>query len=987
MHQSFKYRIGHYISLTTFFLFISVFSFSQLIVQSSRAGIVAVGYVNLKMEADREALLPKPPGLSMGKVPNLEDQEYEEPTSAAPIQPFRPGDPNRITVVSPSPILNFEGAPDEAMGGGTVGSYTIPPDTYGAVGLDKVFTTLNNNYRILRKTSGTQLSLVSAQTFWNSLGTAASGVFDPRIVYDPYRNRWIIVAVSNGSSANSRVLIGISQTHDPEGNYTLYALDPDTGSSLWMDFPMLGFNKNWIVISGNMFTIPGASQEGRVFAIDYPSLLAGTMSGTLFSGITGVNGGFCMHPASTYSSTENTEYLVSHLSSAGATYILSTITGTPGTPVMTIGAVKVRPGGGWAVSGGNILPQQCLSSCPGSLVFADPGDQYVRGNVVFRNGAVWYSQTIQSSGAPVHSMVQWTKLDAVTGNTLDGGRIEDVTATSSNGGRWYGHPSVGVNKDNDLAVSLAKGESDGFLGAAYAFRYAADAAGTIQDPVLFKDGEDYYSKDFGSGRNRWGDYSHTMVDPLDDISFWTIQEYAKLRAAPTIGGSTSKWGTWWAKLAPNTVLSAVASGNWNAGGSGSTTAVPSSTSNVNIMSGQNITLDVDPLATTITVNEGGTLTINANRTLSCKLIVYGTLNISGAKVSIGNNDVFLSQSAVLSGASSSSYFVTNGTGKLIKMIAGGTSFEFPAGPSISSYNGLQLAPAAGNPVEVFSVNVVAGLNPATTNAASCLQRTWNINEMTSGGNNVTLTFKWAAADQGAGFNNTTGPYAFRHNGTAYVMNTSMTVPALSAGIYSSTTNTAITNFSPWIISSAASLPVVMEYFTGKKNTDGSNQLEWKADCNDGALLTLERSGDGKQFQRIYQLAANHIRCAQLFDYHDIAPLPGRNFYRVRSIDENGKQGYSPTLLLLNSKGAFEITSISPNPAKEKLTVSLSLSERQSMNLVVTDSKGTKLKEMSIEGRSGINQFTLDLGGWSAGAYFIKITAASGMLQTGRFLVQ
>lgn len=58
-----------------------------------------------------------------------------------------------------------------------------------------------------------------------------------------------------------------------------------------------------------------------------------------------------------------------------------------------------------------------------------------------------------------------------------------------------------------------------------------------------------------------------------------------------------------------------------------------------------------------------------------------------------------------------------------------------------------------------------------------------------------------------------------------------------------------------------------------------------------------------------------------------------------------------------------------------------------MNLVVTDSKGTKLKEMSIEGRSGINQFTLDLGGWSAGAYFIKITAASGMLQTGRFLVQ
>lgn len=60
---------------------------------------------------------------------------------------------------------------------------------------------------------------------------------------------------------------------------------------------------------------------------------------------------------------------------------------------------------------------------------------------------------------------------------------------------------------------------------------------------LLKAGEDVYEKDFGSGRVRWGDYSATVVDPLDDLTFWTIQEYAET----DVGGTASddRWGTWW----------------------------------------------------------------------------------------------------------------------------------------------------------------------------------------------------------------------------------------------------------------------------------------------------------------------------------------------------------------------------------------------------------------------------------------------------------
>jgi hypothetical protein len=72
----------------------------------------------------------------------------------------------------------------------------------------------------------------------------------------------------------------------------------------------------------------------------------------------------------------------------------------------------------------------------------------------------------------------------------------------------------------------------------------------MRDPVIYKEGEDYYQKTFSGTRNRWGDYSHTVVDPVNDIDIWTLQEYAGLRVGTTGQGSNdSRWATQWAKIA------------------------------------------------------------------------------------------------------------------------------------------------------------------------------------------------------------------------------------------------------------------------------------------------------------------------------------------------------------------------------------------------------------------------------------------------------
>ena len=66
---------------------------------------------------------------------------------------------------------------------------------------------------------------------------------------------------------------------------------------------------------------------------------------------------------------------------------------------------------------------------------------------------------------------------------------------------------------------------------------------------MLKAGEAPYFKILGAGtQNRWGDFSATVVDPSDDTTFWTLQEYAQ--TSDPVSGE-SRWGTWWGKFSPS----------------------------------------------------------------------------------------------------------------------------------------------------------------------------------------------------------------------------------------------------------------------------------------------------------------------------------------------------------------------------------------------------------------------------------------------------
>jgi hypothetical protein len=489
-----------------------------------------------RMDGMRRVYGPLHPGL----MP--EPQEKAEPNMRPMMlpTPFAPplGLPDGdLSLPSPAPEQGFVAQLDSPRYG-TSTSF-IPPDTAGAVGPTRLLSTLNSNY-VIQDRSGAVLSTVSMSTFWASVG--ATDPFDPRVLYDPYSGRWLVAAVANPGLPTSEVLYGMSDSGDPAGSWHLYAASVDPTGATWADFPTIGFDQSTVAIGVNLFTTATGEYAGssKLFAIDYPRLKAGGAPAPL---VFSIPNGFTVQPAVTYSPTESTLYLVEHGSSSAGTYYFFALSGeklSGGTSPLN------NPLGPWTIPGGaDILPQR--GGYP-----IDSADARI-GNAVFRNGHVYYAQTIglpagRDPADPRRTAVQWVELDR-TGAFVQGGRIADRSATATNGGRWYAYPSISVNANDDVLVGFSIFRATRYAAAGYAFRYGSDPPSTMREPVVLKAGQGPYVKTFGGGSNRWGDYSATTVDPLDDRTLWTIQEYAGRPVG--YGDGSGRWATWWGRVDPS----------------------------------------------------------------------------------------------------------------------------------------------------------------------------------------------------------------------------------------------------------------------------------------------------------------------------------------------------------------------------------------------------------------------------------------------------
>ncbi len=474
---------------------------------------------------------PVPPGAIIKMAPEIPKKDPNQPT---------PDAPSRV------PTQQWLGHVDPGS--------IIPPDTYGAVGLNHVVTATNDYIRIHNKVGGAVLSTVSISTF-----TGVPSTCDPQLFFDPNTQRWIFVAIDCSGSNGNPVIVMTSLTSNPTGSWRNFQFVPLAGG--FLDHPYLGYDDTKIAIGGRKFAPSYTGPD--VYLINKSDMLSGAAItfGVNAQTITKTSAdGDSPRPVTVYfppfsnsgNPSPGTIYILQSWSNNSLR--LSTITGNIPTCVWNTGSAvfPTAPDSWTAGSMGS----------PGSVQQQGPETRRLAANdarvssAIMMNGKIWCSHHIAfpagATGTSItHTETQYWQLDGASGapfgNVLQRGRTGAVAGDH----RWFS--AIAVNKNEDVIVGYSMSNATNMWpSAAYSTRQAGTPANTLDAPHVYHAGEGRYWKDFSSGRARWGDYSQSHLDPVDN-SLWTIQQYASTPAGAIPPDNNSRYGVWWAQVPPSSV--------------------------------------------------------------------------------------------------------------------------------------------------------------------------------------------------------------------------------------------------------------------------------------------------------------------------------------------------------------------------------------------------------------------------------------------------
>lgn len=181
-----------------------------------------------------------------------------------------------------------------------------------------------------------------------------------------------------------------------------------------------------------------------------------------------------------------------------------------------------------------------------------------------------------------------------------------------------------------------------------------------------------------------------------------------------------------------------------------------------------------------------------------------------------------------------------------------------------------------------------------------------------------------------------------------------------------------------------SVPVRVSYFNAANNNNKTT-LNWKVVCYlNYANFQVQRSTNGSDYTTINTFTADRVRCQSPFNLED--PLSSnRTFYRLKVGDKDGNFSTSKVVVVLSKKKSFEINSITPNLVMNNTLLSVSSSERGTVEISVINQQGYLVKRQSMVLNKGNTDLVLDLNALLKGVYFLKIRNSASEVRIAKLL--
>jgi len=167
---------------------------------------------------------------------------------------------NKTTAVNP-PLVAFSYLADSANG--------IPPDNDLAISKgNRTVSVVNTSIAThdaltgVRNTRKTLYSFSLSVGLNNSQFNQNNNRFDPKVVYDPQADRFICI-ILNGVNGYSHVIVGFSQTNNPDGAWSFYKFKGDfKNDTTWFDYPGVAITNDELFITGNQIRYSTSWQAG-----------------------------------------------------------------------------------------------------------------------------------------------------------------------------------------------------------------------------------------------------------------------------------------------------------------------------------------------------------------------------------------------------------------------------------------------------------------------------------------------------------------------------------------------------------------------------------------------------------------------------------------------------------------------------------------------------------------------------------------------------
>ena len=501
----------------------------------------------------------------VGRDPNLKSAVTRGSAADGALQ----SDTSPSALAIPGTQANFEGLSNQDNFN-VLGGRVNPPDPNGEVGPNHYVEVVNLVFAVYSKNGTRLLGPVETGTLWNNFPidecTEPSG--DPVVMYDQVADRWILTQfTTRGIDYPDEPLnqfyncVAVSTSPDPTGSYYRYAFT--TGFN-FPDYPKYGVWKDSYLITTREFGILDPSIYGiGVYGLERNKMILGDPGaravsflmtdsavplnligdGLLPPDVDGKTKPRNDAPApivgtqddnapygATFDALNIWEFDVKWRSTPTASIVLKTQL-----PVASFDSDFPCVGG---FGSRDCLPQPGITN-PAQYLDILSYRQRPAFRLAYRNlGTSESLLTNQSVEAlPGVAGVRWYEIRRTNG--VYSVRQQGTYAPADGVHRWMGSIAADKFGNVGLGYSVVNG-TDVFPGIRYTGRMAGDPLG--QMPL----GEGTIVNGTAAqttANSRWGDYTALTVDPVDDCTFWYVNEYytvASAASAPNGNGWTTR---------------------------------------------------------------------------------------------------------------------------------------------------------------------------------------------------------------------------------------------------------------------------------------------------------------------------------------------------------------------------------------------------------------------------------------------------------------